>query len=218
MAKQPAGPAEVPVEPTNDDIKNGAWQQPPPPSPQQVVVNVPDGVFAKLAQARERYEELTPKQFRAYGAVADFQISSKEFAVKGDMSSETATALAAATASKVFDEITAYVPKPRHVGICEAAVIGTIDTANDGHRYFRVNAPTKGKWTTKEIVSVSHATAFQEWWVEYWMILLIALVAIAWPVVLGVITANPVWLLFYIAEFVILGSWLEYNYNSNSEY
>lgn len=207
MAKQRNIDASIVAEPTNAQLADGSWEQPPSFSPQQVVVNVPDGVFAKLAQARERYEELTPTQFEAYRTVADFSVTSKDFALQGDMSSETATALATAVTSKVFDEITAYVPKPQHVDRCEPAVIGRISTANGGKRYFRVNAPTKGKWTTKDVMSAARSLASREWWADNLgdvLIGLLLLAMIAWPIVVAVVTANPMWLWWLLVEFVVV--------------
>lgn len=187
------------AEPTTEELRSGGWQQPP----RTAEVVVPDGVYAKLAQARALYEELTEVQMQAYQATAAFTVTGSDFARQGDMSPETAEVLAKATTSKVFDSIRVYVPAPHLHDRHEAAMIGTIGTVNGVKCYFRLNRPGKGKRGTRSIIAHAHALQRKEWWSEHWTeVAWIAflVVAIAWPILVAVLTANGAWLVWLVLE------------------
>jgi hypothetical protein len=192
-------------EPTNEQLVDGSWQQPPALAHTQAVVHVPEGVFARLAQAREYYLELTPAQLKAYKTVTQLSVPAKEFALKGDMSPDTANALAAAVASKVFDDIEVCVPASNDVKRLAAAAIGTIGTV-EGVRIFLINAPGRGMWGISDVVSRARLAPLREWWADYWLIVLVVVfiaAMIAWPIVAASVTGNPAWLWWLLAEAVI---------------
>ncbi|MEO5949288.1 MAG: hypothetical protein ABIP74_02710 [Candidatus Saccharimonas sp.] len=175
------------VEPTNKQIQTGEWAQPP-----TIQVVVPDGVFAKLAQARELYEELTPQQAKAYKQIAAFWSSATTFATDGDMSAETAQALAMAQASNVFDTIRVYVPTAKLEHIMDAAIIGCIDTAGQQAKFFRINPPRKNSWDTDSVVN---------WWKAHWwdnryhifafVMSMVVIVGVVVPSILAVVLHDP---------------------------
>jgi hypothetical protein len=201
MADGSSGVAKT-QEPTTEELQSGAWQQPP----RTAEVVVPDGVYAKLAQARELYEELTEQQMEAYQATAAFTVAGSDFARQGDMTAEAAEVLAMATASKVFDYIRVYVPPTRLHDRHEAAMIGTIATVNGVKCYFRLNSPAKGKRGTRSIMSHARALQRSNWWSEHWQIVtVIALIvaAIAWPIIMAVLTGYGLWLFWLGPEFIV---------------
>ncbi len=185
-------------EPTNEQLTNGTWQQ----LPQTVTVEVPEGVYAKLAQARELYEELTDKEHQAYVRTSSSQATGKSFAVRGDMSPETATVLAVASASKIFDRIEAYIPRLQDRR--ETPLIGSIDTI-DGTRYFRLDKSSGGRGRTKDIVRAARPLAVKAWLGKHRRIvsLFLAIVMLVGPVVLIFLTDDGIWLLWWLLPMIV---------------
>lgn len=127
------------VEPTNEQLASGGWAQPPVIA-NQIVVKVPDGVYAKLKQAREMYVELTEEQVEAYDSLSVEKFDDDHYAKNGDMSPETAVRLATAMSSKVFDKIEALVMPASVSDKIAYVLIGTIKTAGRDRR-FQINVP-----------------------------------------------------------------------------
>ena len=180
------------TEPTNDEL----WQQLP------ARMNF-DSKIAKLARARELYEELSGAQCALYDQAAMVKLTDvTKLAADGDVHQEAASQIEAAIASELFDSFRAYVFE----GVADTAVVGTITTVT-GERYFRINPAVGSAMSTAKVSRRARQRATREWWSENYGSVLIVLgicLLIAWPIVLGAMFSWW-WLLALGAEAFIIG-------------
>lgn len=185
------------VEPTNEQLASGGWAQPPAIA-NQIVVKVPDGVYAKLKQAREMYVELTEEQVEAYDSLSVDKFDGGDYAKNGDMSPEAAVRLATAMSSKVFDKIEALVMSASVHDKIAYMLIGTIETAGRD-RYFQIDVP---QVEPADIVKLTKSVRRKEWWGDGYNVATFALIAISILIVITVLigwmVTGDAWMLMWL--------------------
>lgn len=138
------------TEPTNTQLQDGTWSQPPG----EATARVPEGVYAKLAEARASYRELPALVAHSYAVISDSKQTLTDFIQQGDTTHEMATRLTVASESNMFDRIVVLLPHATYRSNLGHTAIGIITTL-DGARYFQIDEPASDKWSHEQVVQIA---------------------------------------------------------------
>ncbi len=172
-------------EPTNDELKKGTWQQPPP---NEVVVQVPEGAYAKLEAARARYPKISKEVAAGYAHLSNRRNGVGKYIKQGDITHDMAARLTIAKESTVFDRIVVLFPAAKYASVVDVAVIGVIATV-DGDRYFQLHERTSQRWDNWQLVERTQTMKRNA------MVVLIVLGVVATTALVLAFAVHPWWLL-----------------------